>query len=75
MADFIEDHLTITVGLVLGVVCAVLGALIVWIARVDAAEKADFMAECLKDRKSYECVAMWRAGDTKVVPMPIVIPH
>jgi hypothetical protein len=33
-----------------------------------------FMADCLKERKAYECTAMWRAGDSHVAPIPIVIP-
>lgn len=32
----------------------------------------EFMSECLQHRPRYECVAMWRAGDSK--PYPIVIP-
>lgn len=30
-----------------------------------------FMEECMKDRKEYECVAMWRAGNTHTVVVPI----
>lgn len=37
-------------------------------------EREAFMRECLKDHKEYECTAMWRAGDSNVVPMPIIIP-
>ena len=40
----------------------------------DRAAAEQFMQECIADgRKSYECKAMWRAGDsqTVVVPMPI----
>lgn len=39
-------------------------------------EKERFMEACLKDKKEYECVAMWRSGDshTSMVPIPIVIP-
>lgn len=36
--------------------------------------EAAFMAACQKDHKEYECTAMWRAGQSHVVPMPIVIP-
>lgn len=27
----------------------------------------NFMAECLKDRKEYECVSMWRGGQRSTV--------
>lgn len=40
-------------------------------------QKAAFMAECLEYQKQYECVAMWRSGEsndnTTVVPMPVYI--
>lgn len=39
-----------------------------------AKAKKEFMADCLKERKQYECTAMWRQGDQNVVPIPIVIP-
>lgn len=40
------------------------------------ANRDAFMAECEKDRKHYECEAMWRAGNSHsaVVPMPMIIP-
>ncbi len=28
-------------------------------------EEAQFMSECQRDHKHYECVAMWRAGEKK----------
>jgi hypothetical protein len=38
----------------------------------------EFRTACMQDRKEYECVAMWRAGNvnsqTEVIPMPILIP-
>jgi hypothetical protein len=38
------------------------------------AEKSAFMDECLQHRENYECVAMWRGGNSNVVPVPVVIP-
>ena len=38
----------------------------------DREEKARFMEQCLKDRKEYECTAMWRAGGSHAYP--IIIP-
>jgi hypothetical protein len=37
---------------------------------------ARFMAGCLQDHKEYECMAMWRASDSRppaVIPVPIPI--
>lgn len=37
----------------------------------------EFMAQCMKDHKEYECYALWRQGNrdqTAVVPIPIIIP-
>jgi hypothetical protein len=36
--------------------------------------RQQFMEDCLKERKQYECTAMWRQGDSQIVPVPIVIP-
>lgn len=38
------------------------------IARTDA-----FMSECQKDRKHYECVAMWRAGESRTTAVPVIV--
>lgn len=35
--------------------------------------KKDFMAECQKDHKKYECTAMWRQGNQDVVPVFIPV--
>jgi hypothetical protein len=42
--------------------------------KADSDAQDAFMAECRKDKKQYECTAMWRAGDSHVAPIPIVIP-
>jgi hypothetical protein len=52
-------------------------AISVLIALVAISNKRDrdaFMVACQKDRKEYECVAMWRAGDSHTTVMPIVMP-
>jgi ABC-type transport system involved in multi-copper enzyme maturation permease subunit len=38
-------------------------------------KEASFMAACIKDRKEYECIAMWRAGNnhTVVTPIPVIV--
>lgn len=33
-------------------------------------DKEEFMKDCLKERKQYECTAMWRAGDIHAVVIP-----
>lgn len=40
----------------------------------EGAKEARFMAECLKERKQYECTAIWRAGNSDVTVVPIVVP-
>jgi hypothetical protein len=55
----------------------VIGAIILAMAfgiKHDMNVEAAFMAACRKDHKEYECTAMWRSGESHVVPMPIVIP-
>ena len=37
-------------------------------------ERHAFMVACLKDRKEYECTAMWRAGESHEQIIPIFIP-
>ena len=40
----------------------------------EAKDEEDFMVECMKDHKKYECTAMWRAGNTKTTVVPVVVP-
>ena len=48
------------------IVIAMLIIILVWLVVAaissDRKAKADFMAECMEDRKQYECTAMWRAA-------------
>lgn len=37
-------------------------------------ERDDFMAECMRERKHYECQAMWRAGEKHTELVPVVMP-
>jgi hypothetical protein len=43
-------------------------------AQREKEQRDKFMVECMRDHKEYECVAMWRRGEDRIVPMPIVIP-
>jgi len=45
-----------------------------WIVRQDNHNWQNFYAQCTQDHKAYECTAMWRAGETNtvVVPVPII---
>lgn len=60
-------------------VCAVvvlgIGALTIFALIDDGRARTAFMAECRQHRQNFECVAMWRAGQTStvVMPMPVVI--
>jgi len=44
-----------------------------WALQAEAKQRAAFMAECQQERKHYECVAMWRQGESSVAPMPMTI--
>lgn len=70
MGNFFFDHFGWFSG-ALWVACVIgMGAAI----NHDIKEQERFMVECLKDHKEYECTAMWRAGESKVMPVPIIIP-
>lgn len=70
MGDWVLDHLggIFVVAIVLLLVLAVAGG----VEKEKTRER--FMEQCVKDRKEYECIAMWRAGEPQVVPVPIIIP-
>jgi hypothetical protein len=59
----------ITIALVVGLAVGMYSAL------TDRTQD-EFMAECIKEHKQYECTAMWRSGEnhSTVVPMPVVVP-
>lgn len=44
------------------------------IVNQDSEARASFMRQCLEDRKEYECVAMWRAGQSHTTVVPIYTP-
>lgn len=60
-------------------ICVLLVVVLVWgcvvLSRDYKQKKDEFMSACVKDRKEYECVAMWRAGNshTIVMPMPVIV--
>ncbi|HRN83266.1 MAG TPA: hypothetical protein PK857_00480 [Hyphomicrobium sp.] len=59
------------------VVAAVSAVLLFGVGMVSSYRgERQFMAECLQERKQYECVAIWREVNrtTAITPMPIVIP-
>lgn len=49
------------------------GLIIAWAIRAANAQRAEFMAACMQDRKEYECVAMWRAGSASPVLVPVYV--
>jgi hypothetical protein len=67
--DFLEDYFGWVVLLVI--------LFIIWLVWLmissEYEAKQAFMAECMEEKKKYECTAMWRSGDknTVVVPMPV----
>lgn len=58
---------------ILGATIAGLFAWVLYIFIFDDSKEV-FMRQCLKDHKEYECTAMWRAGRSHFVPMPLIIP-
>lgn len=72
MGDWIEDHLGwILAFLIAGIVFAVVIGVR---ENIDQANR--FIADCVADgHKQYECQAMWRAGDSHMVPavIPMVV--
>lgn len=51
---------------------------IVWLivaeGRATEAAEEKFMAACTQHEPEYRCTAMWRAGDSAVPAVPIVVP-
>ena len=48
-------------------------ALLVLICWAQRTEDQRLLAQCMKDRKEYECVAMLRRPSSDVIPVPIII--
>jgi hypothetical protein len=68
MTDWLIDH----IGWILAAfVVLLLGGMALLIASAGRAE-AEFMKDCTAERPKYECTAMWRAGDSHMVP--VIIP-
>lgn len=77
MADWFEDNfgwllalfgVLVVVGLVWGVSASV---------ENERVEREQFLNDCYKHRRPYECTAMWRAGnhcDDSSTVIPIVVP-
>lgn len=63
-------------GVLVGVLLFVAGCIVGMVGDTLSAERAEqaFMAECTTERKRYECVAMWRAGETGTQVVPVVVP-
>lgn len=63
------DWLEKSMGWVLTAITLGVCALLWWGVEESIAARRAFMAECLQDHKQYECTAMWRAGESQVVPV------
>lgn len=46
-----------------------------WAINYEIDQQKAFMEACIKNKKEYECVAMWRSGNVSalIIPMPVVI--
>ncbi|MBV8522544.1 MAG: hypothetical protein JOY71_10560 [Acetobacteraceae bacterium] len=69
-----DRRILVGFGVFLGALFLGIGILIGWAVHRSNANYAAFMQGCLKDHKQYECMAMWRAGESRDVPFPIFIP-
>ncbi len=69
--------MTLEKNLFLGLGACMLAIVILiwWVVVAEGKREQAFMADCMQERKAYECAAMWRAGEshTTVVPMPVVV--
>lgn len=75
LRDFVDFLIDCWPPLALALVLiGVLVGFIIAVAKVDTANRLEFMAECEQHRPKYECTALWRAGEPGVVPVPVVIP-
>lgn len=70
--DFVQDCWGLILFVVL-ITAATIAVLVVAISG-DAEQRAEFMAACQEDHKAYECVAMWRAGESHTAVVPVIIP-
>lgn len=60
--------------IILGVAGVVIAVVTTFAILADEARADRFMQNCLQDRKAYECEAMWRAGNSNTVIVPLVMP-
>lgn len=70
MSNFIFNHFGwVITALVVAILTGILH-----LGKIDAAKRERFIAQCTQDHKEYECVAMWRAGESHTQVVPVVIP-
>ena len=69
IGDFIYEH----GGKIFFLILFMLVALLFFAGQELAEQRDRFMSQCMVDYKEYECVAMWRAGDSRRVIVPTVI--
>ena len=62
-----------TPKVIVGFACLMAGILVLALIG-ESAERDAFMAECLEDRKEYECTAMWRSSRPQTTFIPVVVP-
>lgn len=75
MNDFIDFCVDMW-GFILFVLLVVVGifALVYVIADADIKAKNEFIAECMQHQEHYQCVALWRAGESHDQVVPVFIP-
>lgn len=70
IGDWVFNNLGKCVLLLAGLMFALLVLAVIG----ESANRADFMAECLQDRKQYECTAMWKSSQPQTTFIPVMIP-
>jgi hypothetical protein len=70
LGEIISDNF----GWVILGACVLVAFFTLWAVQDDQQKERAFMAECQQHRAHYECVAMWRAGDTQTQIVPVFVP-
>lgn len=66
MLDWIDNHM----GLFILAVASFLLALILIAVVVGAKARMEWMEQCMKDKKEWECTAIWRYGSPSSIVAP-----
>lgn len=74
MGNRILDWLYDNQGYVIAGLAAFILLLGLLLALAGDAARKEFLDECAAYEPRYKCVAMWRGGSPKVLPVPVIVP-